>query len=63
MYFILGGDSSGVMVQDDTIFVSGMDPEANEADIAIHFGSIGIIKVKCKLLWRQRKSHWLITEG
>ena len=32
------------MTQDDTIFVSGMDPEVTENEINDHFGSIGIIK-------------------
>lgn len=34
------------MVQVDTIFVSGMNPELTEDEIAQHFGSIGVIKVK-----------------
>lgn len=33
------------MIQEDTIFVSGMGPDVSEADIADHFGAIGIIKV------------------
>lgn len=33
-----------MVTQDDTIFVSGMDPEITENDINDHFGSIGIIK-------------------
>lgn len=32
------------MTQDDTIFVSGMDPDVTENEINDHFGSIGIIK-------------------
>jgi RNA-binding protein FUS len=31
-------------VQDDTIFVSGMDTQVTESDINNHFGAIGIIK-------------------
>lgn len=34
-----------MVTQEDTIFVSGMDPEATELDIETHFGAIGIIKV------------------
>ena len=34
------------MIQEDTIFVSGMSPDVTEYDIANHFGAIGIIKVK-----------------
>lgn len=34
-----------MIVQEDTIFISGMDPDANEEDIADHFGAIGLIKV------------------
>lgn len=34
-----------MVTQEDTIFVSGMDPQTNEDDIANHFGAIGIIKV------------------
>jgi len=36
--------SSDVVTQDDTIFVSGMDPDVTENEINDHFGSIGIIK-------------------
>lgn len=35
-----------MVVQDDTIFVSGMDPDVTETEIGDHFGAIGIIKVK-----------------
>lgn len=39
-------DRSGdFIVQEDTIFVSGMSTNTSEADIEQHFGSIGIIKV------------------
>lgn len=34
-----------MVVQEDTVFVSGMDTNINEEEIADHFGSIGIIKV------------------
>lgn len=34
-----------MVVQEDTVFVSGMDSSINEEEIADHFGSIGIIKV------------------
>lgn len=34
-----------MITQEDTIFVSGMDPGATEMDIETHFGAIGIIKV------------------
>jgi len=49
-YFCLGSgppnDRSGdFIVQEDTIFVSGMSTNTSEADIEQHFGSIGIIKV------------------
>lgn len=37
------------MVQVDTIFVSGMNPELTEDEIAQHFGSIGVIKVSFKV--------------
>lgn len=40
-----GSDSGDMVVQEDTIFVSGMDPQTSEDDIANHFGAIGIIKV------------------
>lgn len=33
------------MIQEDTVFVSGMGPDVSEIDIADHFGAIGIIKV------------------
>lgn len=34
-----------MVVQDDTVFVSGMDTEVTESEINTHFGAIGIIKV------------------
>jgi len=34
-----------MVTQEDTIFVSGMDPNINEVDIEAHFGAIGLIKV------------------
>lgn len=34
-----------MVTQEDTIFVSGMNPQSTEEDIAEHFGAIGIIKV------------------
>jgi len=40
-----GGGGGGLVVQHDTVFVSGIDPNFTEDDIADHFGSIGIIKV------------------
>lgn len=40
-----GSGSDNMVVQEDTIFVSGMDPQTTEDDIAEHFGAIGIIKV------------------
>lgn len=51
-FFCLGSgggppnDRSGdFIVQEDTIFVSGMSTNTSEGDIEQHFGSIGIIKV------------------
>lgn len=43
-----GGSDSGndMIIQEDTIFVSGMSPQTSEDDIANHFGAIGIIKVR-----------------
>lgn len=40
------GDSSDLVMQEDTIFVSGMPPNATEDNIKDHFGSIGVIKVR-----------------
>jgi len=34
-----------MVTQEDTIFVSGMDPSISEEEICQHFGAIGIIKV------------------
>ncbi|XP_070503372.1 RNA-binding protein cabeza-like isoform X2 [Chironomus tepperi] len=42
-----GGFNKGndnMVVQDDTVFVSGMDVEVTESEINTHFGAIGIIK-------------------
>lgn len=44
----MGGGQPIETVQEDTIFISGMDPEANEDEIAQHFGAIGIIKIDKK---------------
>lgn len=43
-----GGGGSGndnMIIQEDTIFVSGMSPQTSEDDISNHFGAIGLIKV------------------
>ncbi|GLV32574.1 cabeza [Carabus blaptoides fortunei] len=42
-----GGYGSGgeMVVQEDTVFVSGIDPAFTEEDIAQHFGAIGVIKI------------------
>lgn len=43
-----GGAGSGndnMIIQEDTIFVSGMSPQTSEDDISNHFGAIGLIKV------------------
>lgn len=40
----IAGDGN-LVIQQDTVFVSGMDPSFTEDDIADHFGSIGIVKV------------------
>ncbi|XP_071876190.1 RNA-binding protein cabeza isoform X3 [Bombus fervidus] len=39
-----GGGNDGMVTQEDTIFVSGMDPSISEEEICQHFGAIGIIK-------------------
>lgn len=35
-----------MVTQEDTIFVSGMDPSISEEEICQHFGAIGVIKVR-----------------
>nr|CAD7447586.1 unnamed protein product [Timema bartmani] len=40
------GERGDMIVQEDTVFVSGMSPHMTEEDIAQHFGSIGVIKVR-----------------
>lgn len=40
-----GGGGGDFIVQEDTVFVSGMNPDLTEEDIADHFGAIGVIKV------------------
>ena len=37
--------SSDMITQEDTNFVSGMNPSITESEIHSHFGAIGIIKV------------------
>lgn len=43
--WLTGGGNGDFVVQEDTVFVSGMNPDLNEEDIAQHFGAIGVIKV------------------
>ncbi|KAL1140078.1 hypothetical protein AAG570_000010 [Ranatra chinensis] len=43
-----GGGGSDYIVQEDTIFVSGMNQNTSEGDIQQFFGAIGIIKVDKK---------------
>lgn len=38
-------NNDGMVTQEDTIFVSGMDSEITEEEICQHFGAIGLIKV------------------
>jgi len=45
-----GGD--GMVTQEDTIFVSGMDPSISEEEICQHFGAIGVIKVRIRIYRR-----------
>ena len=45
LFFIKTMISDNVFVQEDTIFVSQMNPDVTETEISDHFGSIGIIKV------------------
>lgn len=40
-----GGNDSEVIVQQDTIFVAGMEPSVTMDEIAEFFGVLGIIKV------------------
>jgi RNA-binding protein FUS len=47
------------VVQVDTIFVSGMNPELTEDEIAQHFGSIGVIKMDKKT---QKRKIWLYKD-
>nr|CAD7409237.1 unnamed protein product [Timema poppensis] len=43
--FVGFGERGDMIVQEDTVFVSGMSPHMTEEDIAQHFGSIGVIKI------------------
>ncbi|KAK9886051.1 hypothetical protein WA026_014834 [Henosepilachna vigintioctopunctata] len=52
-------DGSNLVIQVDTIFVSGMNPDCTEDDIANHFGSIGVIKLDKRT---QRKKIWLYKD-
>ncbi|KAJ8934570.1 hypothetical protein NQ318_017269 [Aromia moschata] len=57
-----GGFNKGdgnLVIQVDTIFVSGMNPELDEEDIAQHFGSIGIIKIDKRT---QKRKIWLYKD-
>lgn len=41
-----GGNDSEIIVQQDTIFVGGMDPSVTMDEISEFFGVLGIIKVR-----------------
>lgn len=41
-----GGNDSEVIVQQDTIFVQGMEPSVTTDEIAEFFGVLGIIKAR-----------------
>lgn len=41
-----GGRGDDFIVQEDTVFVSGMNQDTSEEEISQHFGSIGVIKVR-----------------
>ncbi|XP_045473618.1 RNA-binding protein cabeza isoform X4 [Harmonia axyridis] len=56
---ILMDSGSNLVIQVDTVFVSGMNPECTEDDIAEHFGAIGIIKIDKRT---QRKKIWLYKD-
>ena len=46
-----GGNGGGEMeIQEDTIFVQGLGPSITQEDLVSHFGSIGIIKVRRRLI-------------
>ena len=45
MCFAGYGDRGDMIIQEDTVFVSGMSPALTEEDIQQHFGAIGVIKV------------------
>ncbi|VEN54147.1 unnamed protein product [Callosobruchus maculatus] len=53
----MGGEN--LVIQVDTIFVSGMNTDLNEDDIADHFGSIGIIKMDKRT---QKRKVWLYKD-
>lgn len=41
-----GSGNDNIVIQEDTIFVSGMDVGITEEEICQHFGAIGLIKVR-----------------
>ncbi|XP_022915849.1 RNA-binding protein cabeza isoform X2 [Onthophagus taurus] len=51
--------SGEMVVQEDTVFVSGMDTEINEEEIADYFGSIGVIKIDKKT---SKRKIWLYKD-
>ncbi|KAG7175769.1 RNA-binding protein cabeza-like [Homarus americanus] len=53
------GESSDLVMQEDTIFVSGMPANATEENIKEHFGSIGIIKMDKRT---QRPKIWMYKD-
>lgn len=55
---------SNLVIQQDTVFVSGMNPDCNEDEIAQHFGSIGVIKVsdsQCIFICRIAPCVWKLN--
>lgn len=63
--WITGGYGSGgeMIVQEDTVFVSGMDQDLTEEDIAQHFGAIGVIKVGSFNIFIAKKANivWIFN--
>lgn len=59
MFVSIAGGSGEMVIQEDTVFVSGMDTEVSEAEIEQHFGAIGIIKTDKKTM---KKKIWLYKD-
>jgi len=40
-----GGQQGDIQIQEDTVFIQGLNEEVTQEQLAMHFGQIGVVKV------------------